>query len=247
MTSTMFVPEPVAGRVFRMTRAVRIGDTTTSGRLRLDALARYLQDVGNDDTRELGLGDGGAWVCRRIAIDVVTRLPQLREQVELATFCGGVGSRFAERRTTLRTADGAHVETATLWVYLDAETMRPAPVPDWFMEHYGTACGMHKPDHRLHLPGRTADASARLWPLRVTDFDVLGHVNNAIAAAALEDAWVDTKEPGVPAAVVIEYLGPMHLGDPVALWTAAGEPFAVWLGVGDEIRAAAQVTRRSTH
>lgn len=246
-----FAPEPDAGRVFRATRAVRLGDTTTAGRLRLDALARYLQDVGTDDTAALGYGDGGVWVCRRIAIAVQTRLPMLRELVTLSTFCGGVGSRWAERRTTLRTDEGAHVETATLWVHLDPETMRPAPVPEWFMHHYGAACANQKLDHRLHLPARAAGAIAQPWSLRVTDFDVLGHVNNAIACAALEDAWSTCNMAGVPGDVTIEYAGPMHLGDPVTLWIAdhtgdtANGAFSIWLGVDDDVRATARVTRRS--
>jgi len=238
-----FAPEPEKGRVFRARRAVRIGDTTASGRLRLDAIARYLQDVGNDDTLDLGLGDGGAWVCRRVHVAVLTDYPSLRDLLEIATFCGGVGSRWAERRTSLRCATGARIETATLWVHLDPVTMRPAPVPAWFVDHYGEACGDRKVDHRLHLPLPSDDAATRAWPLRATDFDVLAHVNNAIAFAALEDCWTRLGRTDAPTQVTVEYLGALDPGDAVELrWTETADGVDCWLVADGAVRVAVRAT-----
>lgn len=47
------VPVPVRGRVFRGRRRVGLGDTGQGGRVRLDAVAGYLQDVSNEDTTDL--------------------------------------------------------------------------------------------------------------------------------------------------------------------------------------------------
>jgi hypothetical protein len=58
------------GREFTARRRVRLGDATPNGRLRLDALARYLQDVSNDDTRVSEWSDPHWWVVRRTVIDV---------------------------------------------------------------------------------------------------------------------------------------------------------------------------------
>ncbi len=52
MNSPAFTPEPVSGRVFGARRIVRSTDVTPSGRLRLDALARYLQNVAEDDVAD---------------------------------------------------------------------------------------------------------------------------------------------------------------------------------------------------
>jgi hypothetical protein len=64
------VDGPGPGRQFTTRRRVRLGDATPKGRLRLDAVARYLQDVANDDTRDADWSDPHWWVVRRTVIDV---------------------------------------------------------------------------------------------------------------------------------------------------------------------------------
>ena len=80
----------MTGRRFSRTRKVRLGDAGGDGRLRLDALARYLQDIANDDAVDAGLEGAMAWVVRRIEVEW-TGLPALGDLVELTTFCTGVG------------------------------------------------------------------------------------------------------------------------------------------------------------
>jgi acyl-ACP thioesterase len=195
------VPLPEVGRVFRTRRKVRLGDASPSRRLRLDACARYLQDVGNDDTADSGLDEtagvaAGIWVVRRAVVDVVA-MPGWNDWVELATWCSGVGGRWAERRLSLRAEDGdGRVEVSTLWVHLDPRRMMPARLPDRFMELYGEAAQGRTVSAKLWLNGGPPDGSdadagpeavERIpWPLRAVDFDVMGHVNNAAYWAAIE-------------------------------------------------------------
>ena len=40
--------------MYQASRRVRLGDASPRGRLRLDACARYLQDIANDDSRDAG-------------------------------------------------------------------------------------------------------------------------------------------------------------------------------------------------
>src|SRR5262249_2876918 len=96
-----FYPRPEQGRQFVGRRRVRLGDVNRSNRLRLDAVARYLQDVASDDVDDLDDPRvDGAWVLRRTALSL-GELPRYRDDVELTTFCSGTGSRWAERRTIL--------------------------------------------------------------------------------------------------------------------------------------------------
>src|SRR6202790_123913 len=110
-----FVPLPDTGRRVTRVRRVRLSDVTGTGRLRLDALARYLQDIAGDDVDDAGLG--GAWVLRRVAL-ACGALPAFRDEVTLTTFCSGTGSRWAERRTTLHAGGEVRVEAVALWVFV---------------------------------------------------------------------------------------------------------------------------------
>ncbi|HEX7166201.1 MAG TPA: acyl-ACP thioesterase domain-containing protein [Acidimicrobiales bacterium] len=185
-TEPSFVPLPSTGRRFSRSREVRLGDATLRGRLRLDALARYLQDVANDDAREV-LGEAAnPWVVRRTELEV-ERWPALGETVELTTFCGGTGGRWAERRTTVRGDRGGHVEAASLWVHVDMATGRPAPLPPGFVETWGEPYGTRRVSGRLVHPAPPADAPSGAWVFRATDYDVMGHVNNAAYWAVAEE------------------------------------------------------------
>ena len=67
------MPIPETGRTFRVAYTVRLSDTDATGRLRLDAIARYLQDAAIDDVQETGWGSPEhLWVLRSVRIDVLT-------------------------------------------------------------------------------------------------------------------------------------------------------------------------------
>lgn len=173
------------GRRFSTSRRVRLGDVTPSGRLRLDAIARYLQDVAFDDGEDAGVKGTERWILRRLAIDV-TSLPRFTDMIDLTTWCSGAGARWAERRTSI-TGPTAAIEATAIWVYVD-ERGRPSRLPAEFFEHWGTSAGDRKVTARLSHPGPPADAPAeRMWPLRRTDFDIVGHVNNAAYWEAVEE------------------------------------------------------------
>jgi acyl-ACP thioesterase len=229
------VPRPPAGRVFETTRRVRLGDADRHGRLRLDALARLLQDVGNDDFADAGLDPSAPFVARRTTV-VAARWPRLGERVAVATWCGGTGSHWAERRSSLVGDGGGAVEVAALWVNVDAGSGRPARLPGWFLEAYGPAAGGRRLKARLTHPEPPDGADRRTWHLRATDLDVLGHVNNAATWAAVEDECA--RAGIVPAAAELEYRAAIEPDDDVTL---ASDGRRVWLLVGDEVRASAVV------
>ena len=248
-----FVDCPPGGRRVTRTRAVRLADVTASGRVRLDALARYLQDVAADDGDEIGLDGAGAWVLRRAAL-TFNELPRFRDTLELTTFCSGVGPRWAERRTTIRTVGRAlvdsaaesAVESAAVWVYVDGAG-RPTTLEPWFHEHYGASADGRRVSGRLRLPAPPAAADARAWPLRSTDFDVLGHVNNAVAWSAVEDGLSRVAprgggpEPRL-AGATIEYRAAIDPGDtPELVSSVTPGRLSCWLRCAGDVRTAALV------
>lgn len=234
------VARPTLGRVHRGTRRVRLGDVDLDGVLRLDAVARYLQDAGNDDTDDAGLGNGGAWVTRRVVAEFEGAMPRYLDDVETFTFCGGYSKLVVERRTDIAHPRGA-IRTATVWAYLDPSTMRPTAVPDWFHEIYAATAAGRTVRGKLTLPPPAPDASARSLELRMTDFDVLGHVNNAIAWGVLQEECLRHFGRSDIRRTVLEYSSAIEAGTAAIDVRSDGRDssLSMWMMTGDEVCVAA--------
>ena len=240
------VAVPDHGRLFTREREVRLGDADVRGRLRLDALACYLQDVANYDAREALGDDASAWVVRRTIVDVFA-WPRLAEVVSLTTFLGGVGGRWAERRTSLRGrgVSGGSVECASLWVHIDMKTGMPAALPPSFVPIYGAVYGGRKVSGRLGLPAPPAEvvAGARPWSLRASDLDVMGHVNNAAYWSFVEDVLaLDRAAAAPPVRFELEYKNSIEPDDEVSLARDGSTAWLVSTGSGTVHAAARAVT-----
>jgi len=247
MLDEPLVPLPDRGRVFRTGRRVRLADADPTGRLRLDSCARYLQDIGNDDTADSGIDDERTtWVVRRAVIDV-HRPPRWREWLDLATWCGGLGGRWAERRMSLHGERGGRVEISTLWIHIDIATGAPLRLPEAFHEIYGEAAGRRRVSSRLWLGDPPVGAAAEPWTLRAVDIDRLGHVNNAAYWAAVEEQV----EPGTafahallghPHRAVIEYGPGIEPGASVTLLVdETDDHLSVWFTVDDMVQSSATI------
>lgn len=181
-------PRPGVGRVFDSGRRVRLGDVDPAGRCRLDATVRHLQDVARDDSAASGLSNPMDWVVRRTMVEV-RQAPVFQEWLDIATWCSGVGSRWAERRTEFRGDQGGHVEAVTVWVFVNGATGRPAKLPPDFFDIWGEAAAGRSISARTTLPTKPPDdAYDEAWPVRYSDLDVLGHVNNAAQWVPVEEA-----------------------------------------------------------
>lgn len=201
LPATELLPVPASGRTFTAERTTRLGDVDSNGEVRLDAVARYLQDVATDDAVGAGFSNAMGWLVRRSMIRVV-RPALLNERIELTTFCTGFGRSWAERRTTVRGAAGAEIDGVSLWVQIDVESGRPARLTDEFVDVYGEAAGGRTVSSKFSLDReRSPDADPIDNPFRVTDVDVFGHLNNA-AQWALAEALV--QEHALPRAGIGE-------------------------------------------
>jgi acyl-ACP thioesterase len=223
------LPGPGA-RTHRARRRVRLGDVRPSGRARLDAVVRYLQDVAADDVREAGAEGEYRWVVRRTRLEIVAR-PRYEEPVELVTWCSGTGAAWAERRTSITGERGPLVEASSVWVSLDPVSNRPCPLGGRFMNLYGTATGGRTVRSRLLHPGPPDDGVERRdWPLRDADFDVLGHVNNAVAWAVVDEELLRRAPGRRVGAAEVEYRAPVETADHLEV-RSVGTPdeLRVWL------------------
>src|SRR5436190_5202867 len=144
------IPTPAGARVYEESHRVGPADVTPAGRMRLDEIARWLQDLAYADLVAAGLGDVGFWIVRRCRIRV-QRFPRFGAELRLRTFCAGLSPLAAERRTSLD-GGGAAVEAVALWVNLDPDKRLPARLPERFRATYAPVAGGRKARVRLRHP-----------------------------------------------------------------------------------------------
>jgi acyl-ACP thioesterase len=242
-------PDFREGRVTTITRHVGLGDVGPDARSRLDGVARIVQDVSDYDASTVSIDGMGLWILRRLELRIATT-PRFRAEVVAQTWCSGVGARWAERTSTLHVDGQPCVEAIAIWVHTDPERGAPTPLPPGFDAVWGATAGGRKVSARLRHAAPPAGAPRRPWPLRVTDIDVVGHVNNAAYWPAIEDELARRGGPRVRSAT-IEFRSGLDLSDAVDLVVTDGDAdiasesgpgFAAWLCVGDDVRASVVVS-----
>jgi len=215
------------------------------GRLRLDGVARLLQDVATDDAMDGAPGEDAAWVVRRTTL-AVEQWPRYREDLELTTWCSGYGRRWAVRRTSIAGARGGAVEAESLWIHIHPESGRPTAMTEAFFALWAPGITDTEVSARRRQPDPPEDAPRTPWPVRFTDFDGLAHVNNAAYWVPVEEQLAGRPSPPPPLVAEIEYRDGVNRGDEVDLVTADdGGAFRLWWVVGRQTRAAAVVSARS--
>jgi acyl-ACP thioesterase len=254
MDSTLpaFRTEPAVGRVYATRRIVRSTDVTPAGRLRLDALARYLQTAAEEDVAAAGLVEPVVWLVRRCELQIAA-LPAMGERISLRTFCSGTGPRWAERTTTLARPDRHPLVQATaVWAAVSRADGRPVPLSADFTATYGpSAAGRvasvrlsHRRPDGAAIAGNGAAGSSppRDWPLRVADFDTAGHVNNAVHWAVVEDELASAG--WLPSVAEVEYQRAIVPGClPRLVTDRRGDQTTLWLLDGARVLASALLIR----
>ena len=214
------------GRVFTIVRRPLLADCAPSGRARLDALARWMQDIAFADVEDAGLEQVAIWVLRRHRISV-TCFPRFAERCVVQTFCSGIGRMWAERRTTVSRAnpDGgageAMVESLALWVHLDPVRRLPSPVTQPELEVYGSSAGDRRVSARLRHPRPENVGDEWRWRFHRTDADIADHVNNAAYWEPLEDELLGAPRELTQVDAELEFRVPAQPG-PVRILAGGG-------------------------
>ncbi|WP_431969979.1 acyl-[acyl-carrier-protein] thioesterase [Nocardia sp. bgisy134] len=244
------LPErPPAGTLFQTGWPVRLADIDREHRLRLDAIARYLQDIAFEHLEAVEDGDTHrGWVVRRTVIDVLEPVVW-GERVTLHRWCSALSNRWCTMRVQILGSEGGHIETEAFVIHFGIESGVPTRMSDRFMAPMLAGTSEHRLRWRAALTesmpdAASADVEVLPFPLRVADIDVLDHVNNAVYLGALEELLAGHADLlAAPYRVIIEYAKPLESGEQVrVVGRRAGDTLDAWLAVGDEARAVARIT-----
>ncbi|MGW5220896.1 acyl-ACP thioesterase domain-containing protein [Nocardia sp. NPDC004085] len=248
--------KPAAAPSYRGRYRVRSSDVDDTMRLRLDGVARFVQNISEDMIAASPLfGTDPFWVLRRTIIDVIAPV-SWPAAVELERWCSATSSRWVNMRQSLRATHEQSpfnpasrvpglIETESFCIKIDASA-RLSRISDAALAELG----QHVHDTRLRWVSLNTDpvptaGPQRLFHPRSSDIDPFGHVNNTIYWQVVEDELVGLA--GLidrPHRAIVEFLAPIEPVTPVTVRsrrTDAGA--AIWLLVDDGTVAATATIR----
>ena len=212
----MPVPDPHPD-VFDRQWPLRVADIDRTGRLRLDAAARHIQDIGQDQLREMGYETTHPlWIVRRTMIDLIRPI-EFQDTLRLRRWCSGTSNRWCEMRVRIdgRRGDGL-LESEAFWININRDTQMPARIADDFLAGLQRTTDVDRLRWKAYLEPDSRENAAEIheYPVRVTDIDLFDHMNNSVYWSVVEDYLAGYPELlRAPLRVTLEHEAPVALGD----------------------------------
>jgi acyl-ACP thioesterase len=176
--------------VFDRQWPLRVGDIDHTGRLRLDAAARHIQDIGQDQLREMGFEETHPlWIVRRTMVDLL-RPVEYNDMLRMRRWCSGTSNRWCEMRVRIDgKRSGGLIESEAFWININRETQMPSRIADDFLAglHKTTSVDRLRWKHYLKPANRDDAVEIHEFPVRVTDIDLFDHMNNSVYWSVIED------------------------------------------------------------
>lgn len=197
-------------------------------RLGLVGLLNILQDVAWAHAEHLGHGyeatieAGAIWILSRQKL-VLTAWPQWGDQLDVRTWVRPVKGPLVHRDYEMRVGDRKIGECTASWLTLDVRTRRPV------RPALSGAGGDFRLDGALELtPEKIAPRPAlgeiARFPVRNSDLDVNGHVNNTRYAQWILDATpLEAHAAWRIRGYEVNFLAELQVGDAVAIEDAPPE------------------------
>lgn len=211
----MPVPDPHPD-VFDREWPLRVGDIDRVGRLRFDAAARHIQDIGSDHLRELGFEETHPlWIVRRTMIDLIRPI-EFQDMLRMRRWCSGTSNRWCEMRVRIDGRKGGLMESEAFWININRETQGPARISDDFLAGLRRTTDEARLRWKSYLKaGSREDAvEVREYPVRVSDIDLFDHMNNSVYWTVIEDYLYSHPELlEKPLRVTIEHDAAVALGE----------------------------------
>ncbi|MDT5105236.1 MAG: hypothetical protein QOI25_2749 [Mycobacterium sp.] len=146
--------------VFEREWPLRVADIDRYGRLRLDAAARHIQDVGQDHVHELGFDESHPlWVVRRTMIDLIRPI-EFQDMLRLRRWCSATSTRWCETRVRIDGRKGGLIESEAFWININRDTLMPSRISDDFLQALQRTTDVHRLRWKAYLkPGDRQNAA----------------------------------------------------------------------------------------
>lgn len=240
------VPVPSEGYVYQTGWRLGTSDIDEHRRLRLDGVARYIQEVGAEHLADAQPAEiHPHWIVLRTVIDVLEPI-EIPSDITFRRWCAGLSSRWCNMRVQLLGAEGGRIETQGFWICMNKDTLTPSRLTDECVQRFGSTTDEHRLKWRPWLTeptGTDPEPVTIPFPLRRTDIDLFEHVNNTIYWHGVHEILGRVPElEQRPYRAVLEYRSPIKFGEPLSLrYQLDGDAVRVHFTVGEDVRAAAMV------
>ncbi len=209
--------------VFDTSWPLRMADVDRDGRLRFDGACRHIQDIGQDQLRQMGYEDvHPAWVVRRTMVDLISPFER-GDILRLRRWCSGTSNRWCEMRVRIDGRKGGLIESEAFWINMNLETQGPARISDDFLAGLKRTASTDRLRWKGYLKAGGRDDALRIvdFPVRVSDIDLFDHMNNSVYWSVVEDC-LQTYRPELleaPLRVTIEHDAAVALGERLEIIT----------------------------
>ncbi|CAJ1497493.1 acyl-[acyl-carrier-protein] thioesterase [[Mycobacterium] holstebronense] len=211
----MPVPDPHPD-VFDRQWPLRVADIDRLGRLRMDAAARHIQDIGQDQLREGGYQETHPlWIVRRTMMDLIRPI-EFQDMLRIRRWCSGTSNRWCEMRVRIDGRKGGLVESEAFWININRETQGPARISEDFLARLKRTTTVDRLRWKAYLKagGREDSDEIHEYPIRFTDIDLFDHMNNSVYWSVVEDYLSGYPELlDAPLRVTLEHDAAVALGD----------------------------------
>lgn len=215
-------------------------DTAANGLLRLSALLRWQQEVGERQTKLYGLdwdalaAQGYAFVLAR-GCGEVYRLPRHGEQVTVQTWSDHIqGVQFFRGYRLVSETGETLTESMASFALVDIRThrlCRPSAVDMSALPTAVQETGCPLPPSIKELPPMEAVGE---WTVRHSSVDFNRHLNNTVYADLLWDFLPPSVQEKTPRRYALQYVTEAREGDTLTLYYGAeGDAHYVEARVGD--------------
>lgn len=164
---------------------VRINEVGFDGKIKLNALFNYLQEVATNHANAIGIGKDNLgrknyyWILSRVSVEIYDNL-RFGDELKVVTWPKGIDKLYAIRDYEIYKSTGELIANGTSsWIILDAETYKPQR-PKVMGDQYKTVpmSAIKEPAIKIK-PEKEGEVRYQLTA-SYEHLDVNNHVNNAV-------------------------------------------------------------------